>query len=260
MAEQDQGGEGNFHSEGSAAFSDVIKELADREAGAESAPKPRIFLEVGFGPSPSSTDTEREFYGADHYVGVDLNEYPYGGRSSFTEAKEAVLEKGKQDQNIDFVKANGNNLPFADGSVHEVLMSDVMYGDLSIQQRRSRTHPEPFTSREIQDQLLAEAYRALESGGKLVIKNESIHIDDKESLEKKLSAHGFELETYLEHTKWVTNEDGSRSTAINHEFNALEKIYGARGSGGNDFYMIATKKPEVVVEKSDKTKKRWFRK
>jgi ubiquinone/menaquinone biosynthesis C-methylase UbiE len=110
-----------------------MREKVSPESGVElGKQKKRVFIDLGSGQIPSVFWGDREYKGADYYIGIDnRGEMIHSARSlgDVVPNKENFARAGK---NILLIKGDvAKGLPFRDNSVDEVLMSNIM-GEFSI--------------------------------------------------------------------------------------------------------------------------------
>lgn len=123
---------------------------------AKEGQKPRrVFVDIGSGTFPAAFSGNRSFNDNDYYVGVDSRRREIDRSISEDYPTKNTENVGRLGENIFFLEHNIHvgKLPFADSSVDEVILANVLGDDSIIQYRY----------------FLREAYRILKSGGTFVV-------------------------------------------------------------------------------------------
>ncbi len=146
------------------------------ETAPEQKPK-QIFVEIGTNGLAVPFIGERQFGDGQFYVGIDIN------REMLEQSKESVEYTDRSTSHIMFVQANGEQIPIADRSAHEVFLGNVL-GD-------------PHISHESKDRFLAEARRIVTDDGEVIIKENNTPAE-LAMVQPLLKKHGLVVKKYID--------------------------------------------------------------
>ena len=170
----------------------------------------RVFLEIGYGLTPTVFNLDRNFTGDSYYIGIDAAEGDYSRRESKTYGEAVLSELGghlekaatRPNENIYFLLGNASNLVFLDNeSVAEVYMANVLHSPVPPPERR---------------EVLSEVKRVLRPGGKLA---------SRTSWDLWITELPAEIKRYLKQAGFE-NVRTTDSKTERSEFDLLEEAYG----------------------------------
>lgn len=195
--------------------------------------QPQILLEIGPGISPVVLNGDRTFQEDQIYIGIDIAEghyFPkeevyYGDRvRQFLPNYQGRVNLERPNERIQFLYADGSNIPLPDSSVSEVYLANIM------------TSPIPSSKKSM---LLQEVVRVLDNEGKLIIKvnwggDFWLWPEEEGELHAMAKAHGFII------------EDSIDSLDNQPKYDELERRFGQTvGAEGKRGYFVIASKPTI---------------